>query len=551
MAEGTVYGSDSANVVPMQPGESPAAALEREGNEKLAAARYWKSLWDLDLREAYFFATPQRQRQIQSYSQPPQQRLLDAAELNTDVAFELCGDFATEVINTYMPEAGQWCERGAGEMVSADQFEKIRKDVEAADKQIFTAIKASNLYAEISKAFDPDLSIGTVALWIDRPHPSKPIQCLAVPIHEFEINLGPDGTIDDRFAIRFTRNSHVRVLLGEEIWAKVPEKIKTKIREKPATKTELRWGFWRLWDRHDDEVWQHVVYVGNEMVHDAILKGEGCCPMIVFRWNPNPDWPWGHGPLLQYMPTLRQVDELELMRTEHAELSIRPAFSFPDDSFAAIEQGIEPGMGYPIRVGSESAIKPIYLPPPPEAANYAYEEKEHRLRKGFYVDFPQQSGDTPPTLGQWLDEMARAQRRIGRPGLPFFREGPAQIFIRFKYLMEASGAVRPIKIDGKTISLMPYNPAQRAAEQQEIAMAVHGLQLCAQFWPEEFKMWVDGKATMDALLDKLRVELVKMRKKDQVEAAVSSIGKLLGGSPPGGVIKGPAPPQPGTSGLPA
>ena len=263
--------------------------------------------------------------------------------------------------------------------------------------------------------------------------------------------------------------------------------------------------------------------------------------MIVFRWNPNPDWPWGHGPLLQYMPSLRQVDEMELMRSEHAELSIRPPFAYPDDSFAAIEQGLEPGMGYPIRPGSEGAIKSIYQPPPPDAANYAYEEKEHRLRKGFYVDFPQQSGDTPPTLGQWLDEMARAQRRIGRPGLPFFREGPAQIFIRFKYLLEKAGAIQPIKIDGKTIALMPYNPAQRAAEQQEIAMAVHGLQLCAQFWPEEFKAWVDGKSTMMALLEKLRVELVKFRSPDQVQGAIDHISKLLGGQPPGGQIKGPGP----------
>lgn len=542
MADGSVYGSPADNQVPQTSGESPRKALEREGIERLAACRVWKSLWDLDLREAYFMATPQRQRQIQSYSQPPQQRLLDAAELNTDIAFELCGDFATEVINTYMPESGQWCERGPGEILSQKQFDQIAERVRAADAKIFTAIKASNLYAEISKAFDPDLSIGTVALWIDRPHPSAPIQTLAVPIHEFEINLGPDGQIDDRFAIRFTRNSHVRKLLGEEIWAKVPEETKKKIKEKPATRTEIRWGFWRLWDDRSDEVWQHVVYIGNEMVHDCILRGEGCCPMIVFRWNPNPDWPWGHGPLLQYMPSLRQIDEMELMRSEHAELSIRPPFAYPDDSFAAIEQGLEPGMGYPIRQGSGNDIKHIYLPPPPEAANYAYEEKEHRLRKGFYVDFPQQTGDTPPTLGQWLDEMARAQRRIGRPGLPFFREGPAQIFIRFKYLMEAAGAVEPIKIDGKTISLMPYNPAQRAAEQQEIAMAVHGLQLCGQFFPEEFKMWIDGKQTMDALLAKLRVELVKMRDPETVQKAVDQIGKLLGGTQPGA---GAAPAQPG------
>ena len=117
-------------------------------------------------------------------------------------------------------------------------------------------------------------------------------------------------------------------------------------------------------------------------------------------------------------------------------------------------------------------------------------------------------------------------------------------------VLEAAGAVQPIKVDGRAIALMPYNPAQRAAEQQEIAMAVHGLQLCGQFFPEEFKMWVDGKGTMDNLLAKLRVELVKMRDPDQVQQAVEGIGKLMGGTPPGGVVKGPAPPQPGPSGLP-
>jgi hypothetical protein len=46
-------------------------------------------MWDLDLREAYFFATPQRQRNVLSTSPPPTQRMLDAGELNTDLAFEL------------------------------------------------------------------------------------------------------------------------------------------------------------------------------------------------------------------------------------------------------------------------------------------------------------------------------------------------------------------------------------------------------------------------------------------------------------------------------
>ncbi|MCK1445419.1 hypothetical protein IVB43_23830 [Bradyrhizobium sp. 48] len=513
--------------------ESPTTALEREGLERLAAARVWKSLWDLDLREAYFFATPQRQRNVLSTSPPPQQRLLDAAELNTDLAFELCGDFATEVINTYMPEATAWCERGKGMFISQEQFDEIATDVKAQDKSIFAAMKASNLYPELSKAFDPDLAIGTVGMWIDPSRPGGPVSCMAVPIRELEINLGPDGEIDDRFVIRYTRNCYVQKLLGDDIWAKVDAESKKKIAEKPAERTEIKWAFWRLWSDHSDEAWQHTVYLGKKLVHDVVIKGEGCCPLIVFRWNPNPDWPWGHGPLMQYMPSLRQVDELELMRIEHAEMAIKPPIGYPDDSFTEIEQGLEPGMAYPMRRGSGQDVVKIYEPPPSNPADYQYEEKEKRLRRGFFVDFPEQTGDTPPTLGQWLDEMARAQRRIGRPGLPFWREGPAKIFLRFKYLLERSGSIKPITVDGKAVALMPYNPTQRAAEQQEIATTVQGLQLAAQLWPEEYKLIIDGKATMKALFDKMRVELIKYRDEKKVDGVLKQMAQLIGSTAPG------------------
>src|SRR5581483_9909962 len=209
---------------------------------------------------------------------------------------------------------------------------------------------------------------------------------------------------------------------------------------------------------------------------------------------------------------------------------------FPDESFAAVEQGVEEGMAYPIRPGSEGAVKAIYTPPPAEAANFQYEEKIKNLRKLAFVDMPEQRGDTPPTLGQWLDEMARAQRRIGTPGMPFWQEGPAQYFLRYKYLLEKSGSIRPLQVDGRAVSTLPRNPAQAAAEQQEVGMAIKAAQFLAAMFPEEWKMYIDGKGTMDAILKKMRVTLLKFRSADQVDAAVKQISQLIGARPvPGGV----------------
>jgi hypothetical protein len=233
------------------------------------------------------------------------------------------------------------------------------------------------------------------------------------------------------------------------------------------------------------------------------------------------------------------------MRIEHATLSFKPPITYPDDSFAAVETGVEEGMAYPIRPGSEGAVKPIYTPPPPEVGNYQYEEKLRNMRKLFFVDHPEQTGDTPPTATQWMDELARAQRRLGTPGLSFWREGPAAFFLRYKHLLELAGVIAPLKVDGRAVATMPRNPAQAAAEQQEIVKTMQLATYLAQTFPEEFKMFIDGGATMKNLIEKARVALIKLRDPAKVQQVVDQMSKILqprpvGAQPGGPPMLGPA-----------
>lgn len=506
--------------------DAPSPELEKEANDRLKDARNGKAPWLQDFKECYFFTAPQRQRYVSSETQPPSVPLHDEGELNTSLAGLLAHDFVTEIVNDYMPESQPWCELGRGMFVSEEAFSKVKDQVGKNTEQIFIAMKSSNLYAEVQKIFYPDLSIGTCACWIDRPNTYGPISVKAIPLRELDCTLGPDGEIDDRWAIRFTKNCYVKSLLPG---IKLPDDVQKQIDDKPAAKTEIRWGFWRLWDRADDECWQAVVMIKTKLVDSKVLVGEGSCPMVVPRFNPSADWAWALGPTLTNLPEFRQIDELENQRIRNIELHIAPPFAYPDDSFAAIEQGLEAGFGYPIRRGGAEDIKAIYQPGAPDAANFLYEDKEHRLRKAHYVDFPEQTGDTPPTLGQWLDEMARAQRRIGGPGASFYREGPAKIFLRFKFLLEAAGTIQPVKVDGRNVALLPYNPAQRAAEQQEIATNVQAIQIASQAFPEEFKVQIDGAQTMKNLLDKMRAKLVKFRDPDKIEVALKQLALLIKG----------------------
>jgi hypothetical protein len=504
----------------------PPHECDEEANDRLDQARTQKVPFDQDIRESLFFTSTLLPRLATSQSQPPSTPLHDDGYLQTSVGAELSADFVTEVTNTFLPQGEQWCERRPGMFVPEANWKAKEKKVQDDDKTIFETIKASNFYPEFAKAADPYLAIGTMGLFIIDPHPAQAIRAMAVPLHELDLNLGPYGDLDDRFATRFTKNRFVKTLLPG---INIPADLIADIEKGPEKKTEVRWGYWRLWDELGDETWMHVAMIKNRVVHSAKLIGEGCCPLIPIRFGATASWAFGLGPTIKNLPELRQVDELEGQKISHIELNLTPPMGFPDDSFAAIEQGLEPGMGYPIRVGSQDAIKKLYDPGTPEAGIYAVDDKIRRLRKQFYVDYPEQRGDTPPTLGQWMDELARAQRRIGTPGLTFWQEGPAQIFLRYKYLLEKRGVIQPIRVDGNVVSLRPVNPAQRAGEQQEIATAVRNIQILSQAFPEEFKAFVDGNATIKAFLDKTRDRMLQLRPADQVNAAVAQIAQLVKG----------------------
>lgn len=508
--------------------DNPFPELTKEANERLAACEAQKREFNLDIREGYFFAQPHRSRTITSAIASNPSKPADAADLNTGKAMELSKDFLTVLVNTFMPVAEPWAERRPGMFIPDALVAEAKKKAGEQDPKIFAAIRSSNLYQQLPM-LGADPAIGTAALWIDDLRPSENIVVQAIPLHELEINIGPYGGLDDRFVVRHTKNRHVKALLGEDIWEKLDAECRKKIDEKPDSATILRWGYWRKWDVRSDVCWQHVVMLDTKVRHHVEIKGEGSCPLLPFRFNPSPEWAYGQGPLLESLPDLRQLDDLQNKKMEHVDLTLAPPFTYPSDSSTAWGN-LESGKGYPVQPGTAVDVKNIFDPGSMEPAIYEVSDIERALRHRFFLDWPEQRGDTPPTATQWLDEMQLAQRRIGTPGSSFWQEGPAEIFLRFKYLLEKRGVIEPIKVNGKVVSLEPYNPAQRASEQQEVMMFARFAELMGPLLPEEWKIETDGKATMLAVAQKMRVtDLWKQRSEADKKQALAAIMQLTEG----------------------
>lgn len=527
--------------------------LSKEVEDRVAECRKQKHHVDRDIREGYFFAVPNKPRSIStqmpiSVINQPQ----DASVLQISIGMEEAENFATTLIRSFMPEGQPWMNLQPSAFVRDENVKRQLKDKGKQDtKVVFDLIAESNFYAELSRILNPDGALGTFGMWIDRGNISEPVKCKGVPLREMEINVGPDGAIDDRFIIRHTKYKNVRDLVGKDIT--LSKKIEDKIKREPKSTCCVTWGFWRLWDK-PHLAWKHVMLVDDEVIDEQEYEGAGTCPFIVVTFNREVSSAYGNGPLIKALPELRQLDEMAGAASEMVDLSLRPPMGYPDDSFANIADGVVPGGWYPLRVGSEAAVKKLYEPSKLDAAFFDQKSREDRVKRIFYNDFPQQRGDTPPTATQWIDEMSMAQRKIGTPGLAFWREGPAEFFLRFYTLCLEGGLCKRVTNLNNEMALVPDNPTRQAQNQQKVAMVGRLGQLAAGLFPEEFKVKIDGAATIDKCIEAMGLEdMMPVRNPQQIAQATQLISQVAGGNqpqtpgtqlpPPGTAIA--QPPQPG------
>ena len=124
----------------------------------------------------------------------------------------------------------------------------------------------------------------------------------------------------------------------------------------------------------------------------------------------------------------------------------------------------------------------------------------------------------------------RSQQRIGPPGQKFWAEGPKEIFLRFKHLLEAQGIIAPIKVDGKTVTVVPFNPAVQSQEAQEVQQSTRFLEIVKGFFPAESQVAIDGFSTIEKLKEKMSEELVELRPQEEAAQLLPGLlGAATGG----------------------
>ncbi|MBW8285090.1 MAG: head-tail connector protein [Rhizobium sp.] len=514
----------------------PAASVGEEALSRLKDARAQKNEAEKDLQEAYFFTRPRLCWDVKSTQKKPQRRDEEREDLATGIGSEVSEDFATEAVAAFFPQGTDWVESTIDESevvdVPAEEVQDLKATAIERNKIIFSAIRSSNFESELGTSLDPHLAVGTVAWWIDKPFNTRPINTQHVPPRELEFNVEADGSIGDRFRVRWVKGSKMKSVLPD---VTLPEKVAKKIRDEKNCTIEVVWCFWRDWSDPENDKWTHVLVVDKIAVHEQTLDGEGCLPLVIARISPDSEYAWGFGPSIKSLQEYRVLDVITAATQDRVDIAVSPPMGYPDDGVMDFEGGIEGGKAYPMRPGSGRDIVPLYFEGNPDLGYYTATDLERRIRRKHFADYPEQKGDTPPTATQWVDEMVKAQRRIGTPGKKFWREGPYAIYRRFEWLLEKDGKIADIMVNGRKLTLVPNNPATQAADNQKVQIGMQVLGLAKSYFPETSAAAIDERATIDNLKRLTKDEVVVLRDEAQTQALLQ---KVIGMASEAGIVPG-------------
>lgn len=446
----------------------------------------------------------------------------DAEEVFTDIVASIAEEFSGDLFSTMTPENAPWV---GYESAGAVEDEKVAlEELQAFEAKIDKALHTSNYYDEGPTAFN-DAVVGTIALWGDREELNAPISWRALPISHCYLRLGPYG-IDDRFYRESYYYSDLQALFPNAKW---PRELQDKIKNAKMGQAKVVWGFWKTYKDPANPIWRQEIRVDDKAIGlDEDLEGDGSCPMIVGRFNPMPKSPWGRGPGIRMLPTLRVLDEIVRMNMEGMDRQLDPAFVYPHDGILDLSQGIEAGIGYPAMPGSAESVQPLGLFGNLDYGFFSEERIEQIVRDGFYRDNVQK-GKTPPSASQYLGDTQKNRQRMARPAKKTWRELGVGVLQRTEYLEKRSGgslvgAPDMPGILGGSIIARPISPLERAQSHEDVLIAQSVMSMANEgLGPEQAGVLIDGPKTMRKIKEALKDRIVEFRTEDQLKKMMADM----------------------------
>jgi hypothetical protein len=349
---------------------------------------------------------------------------------------------------------------------------------------------------------------------------TQPVHFEVIPPSQLLITPGHLGILDRFRETTVMASSLPALFAGWEIDlsdAALQKRIKT-----PGTTCKVAWGFWVDWEDPGNPVWRcEITADGKRMTPPQPLTLgplAGSCPLVVGRFKPQPQKPWGRGAGWAALPDMRVLDMVADTTLGALDQALMNTLIYGDDGGLDLSEGIQAGRAYPAgRQFRAEQVLELGKNVNVEQGWFTEERLTERLMSIFYQDGPRQRGDTPPTAAQWLDERRRVQARLGKPSAPLFSEFIAPMVQRVEYLLVRAGKLpNAITHNEQELTIQPISPLMKAQNQDKVMVSRSNLDMAFSVLQDQAGTVVDMVATMKNIVKASGDELTVIRDEQEM-----------------------------------
>lgn len=480
---------------------------------RLARAKISRSKHDTWIDDAYRFAFPHREGTGNRNS------IYDFDELFDDSLQFAAEDAANDAVNLFCPRDRHWVEYEAIELTDPAALKTVQPDIKNRAKAVFDEINRSNFYQVAEVAFQ-DMMVGTISMICEQPSDlTQPVEFEAVCLPSLYLEKGPKGSPGSRY--RSVKMAYENIAAcwpedGERI--RYNEKLRMNVKNNGDKSGTVITAMVVVVEPNGDRFWRFGVVVDGDTIYEREIPAGPDEPWICGRWQTTDASAIGIGPIFKALTSARMADQLNYSIFKNIDRVLKPWLFYDDDGVMNFEGGLPLGAAVPRLPGSKVEI--VESVGRFDIGYFERDTLEKNIKRAMYQDRPEQTGDTPPTLGQWADMKAELARRRELPGARIIKEFVIPVWSRVERLMVERGDLDPILYKDQVVKLKPKSPLLERAQEEDVSRAERLIGAAAQlFGPEAVLVMVNAQKTFENMKERVGDDVIEMNSEDEMAAA--------------------------------
>lgn len=322
-----------------------------------------------------------------------------------------------------------------------------------------------------------DLLAGTAALMPWPGDDRNPLRFVCIPFDECAIEIDAFGAVMLlSWKTKFTR----RQIFNNFPKGEYPEEFAEALQTKPDDEVEIRQDFF-----YDPEIrmWRFWAYI-DKCERPIVEERYRTQPVAVPRYYRVPGEPYGRGPLLLAMPSIKTLNKAVEIMLKAAAIQMLGIWGWrPGGSFNPDTARIAPGVFWPM-TATGGVLGPDVVRMDTGAGRLDVSQlvtKELRLQVQAMLhddQLPNDAGTTPPSATEIMERVKRiAQNYLGAFGRLVNEIIPVIVRRVIEILYDAKKLPNEIDIDTLLVKIDVLSPIAAALKSQAMSVIIEWLQL--------------------------------------------------------------------------